>query len=496
MNCIDALSVEDLKKIDAYRFSYSGANRGVAADIKTILRYWNRDKQQLFKRFGEKLIIEKPVEYKESVETISNKLWRLYDCDIHFYQFYKKINAHCWYEIQDLAKNAMGTDEEITLPDGKVFKIVKGMKPMKVARKLAKAYHFETIECDDGDTYTIDDFCIAHSQCLNQKVLKGDLCISIHPLDYMTMSDNASDWSSCMSWENNGDYRLGTVEMMNSSYVVVAYLKGKEDYKFFDYSGNTYFEYSWNNKKWRSLFVVTDDFITSVKPYPYESEDLSKAAMRLIAETIGWGDDSKIYPFVGGEENQYDGFNTAIHFQTGAMYNDFGCAKHYICFDPNIKTQEDISPYMDYDYSGVTECMECGNEYYDWSDRCDMLVCDDCQPITYCECCGDRIYDCNDLYDIAGVGTLCYYCYEERLTTCQISGEQTCYATDVGIKGSNDVIQEWFVCKDYLWGENPNLWAKYFTADPSFNSWRNYYISEENVKPEYYELMAEQNQSI
>ena len=86
---------------------------------------------------------------------------------------------------------------------------------------------------------------IKHSQILNKKRLKGTLCLSIHPLDYITISDNNCDWDSCMTWTGDdcpGEYRLGTLEMMNSPSVVVAYLDSKEPYHPLD-DGR-----AWSNK--------------------------------------------------------------------------------------------------------------------------------------------------------------------------------------------------------------------------------------------------------
>ena len=73
-----------------------------------------------------------------------------------------------------------------------------------------------------------EDFRIKHSRILSEKEFIGRLSLSIHPLDFMTMSDNDSDWSSCMSWRTCGSYRRGTVEMMNSPCVVVAYLSASK----------------------------------------------------------------------------------------------------------------------------------------------------------------------------------------------------------------------------------------------------------------------------
>jgi hypothetical protein len=105
--------------------------------------------------------------------------------------------------------------------DGSKVTITLGMKFMKALGKVVEAYNL--------DQEMFEEFRIAHSQILNDKKLSGRLCLSIHPLDYMTMSDNESDWGSCMSWREGGCYRRGTVEMMTSPVVVVAYLKSEID---------------------------------------------------------------------------------------------------------------------------------------------------------------------------------------------------------------------------------------------------------------------------
>jgi hypothetical protein len=57
------------------------------------------------------------------------------------------------------------------------------------------------------------------------KEYKTNLVLSIHPIDFMTSSDNASGWTSCMNWRDDGGYSSGTIEMMNSNMVIIAYLE-------------------------------------------------------------------------------------------------------------------------------------------------------------------------------------------------------------------------------------------------------------------------------
>lgn len=172
------------------------------------------------------------------------------------------------------------------------------------------------------------------------KKISSDITLSIHPLDFMTMSDNDSNWSSCMSWKNFGSYRCGTVEMMNSAFVVIAYSKAKEPMDLFDDSE----EYKWNNKTWRELFIVTKDFIYPIKGYPYHSAEFEKFVINKIAEL------SKKNCGFEYQENFYE--NMSPDFHTENMYNDTVCRVSTMIGKINIAlTKEEING-MDFNYSG------------------------------------------------------------------------------------------------------------------------------------------------
>jgi hypothetical protein len=297
MRPIDAITSEEKALIRNYIAEHSGADRSNIASIDHILRIWNDEKDEyLWKLFGEKLIISTPVEYSMS----NDQLWdAMSDNGLFSTIFWREINnlysregdtkasyaLHRLLNTVNLATNTCqkyytwcddyGDDgkDYIPLPlaDGKIYKVFRETKLMKLLRKLAESYKLEGFE----------EFCVLHSQSLNQKKLSGELCLSIHPMDYMTMSDNECDWSSCMSWTENGDYRQGTVEMMNSKCTIVAYLKSSDPYRA---TRDGY----WNNKKWRSLIIVDPDFAVSIKGYPYNNDSLAQIALKKIAEIANW----------------------------------------------------------------------------------------------------------------------------------------------------------------------------------------------------------------
>lgn len=129
----------------------------------------------------------------------------------------------------------------ILLPSGKVYKVQTGCKVMKALQALAKAF-------DMAEAF--EPIRLKQSQLMNEhKDRTVTLCLSIHPLDYLTASYNNNDWRSCMNF-SDGEYRRGVIEMMNSPYIVVGYLKSKSKNTYFAVpSGPAY----WNSKEWREF---------------------------------------------------------------------------------------------------------------------------------------------------------------------------------------------------------------------------------------------------
>ena len=300
------------------------------------------------------------------------------------------------------------------LPNGKEVKFEKGCNVIRMLGKIARAYEIDSFE----------NYRLKHSQILNNKSLSGNLCLSIHPLDFMTMSDNDCDWETCMNWQQNGCYRSGTVECMNSDCVIVAYLKSKDDMSV---PGGT-----WNSKKWRSLFIVKDNVITSIKGYPYLSSELNHKVLEWLRQLSGceYGpvidyqyDEGNIYPINDGEDPLYSiTFTTEGHH----MYNDFGCQEHsgIFCFNEAIKWQKGKMRY-EYPcicYAGPLVCLHCGSV----DNECDEeeeLLCADCTCTATCACCGDRIT--GDVFRLDDY-LFCADCYDDCRLEDPISGED-CY---------------------------------------------------------------------
>ena len=431
-------------------------------DLDTILREWYTHKDQLLTMFGgNDLILRRPYSYLKQAEALSIEIEKQmnargpymafrewYDgkvvhnaaCDIEVLDIHGESLANRrnyfysrWYQFNDcmtsmsLAANAyMGEDCIIKfLPSGRTMKLFKGMKPMKILHRLVQEFN--------GDENIFEAFRIWHSMLFNQKCMDGELCLSIHPLDYMTMSDNSNGWKSCMRWTDDGqvgshgDYRSGTVQCMNSPYIIVAYLHNPE-HKFYPFNDNTM---AWNSKQWRELFIVQDGIINEIKGYPFQDENLTNTCLMWIKElaqkNLGWTYDNEEVD-VGQPLESSDDKTVYISFDAGDfMYKDIGSImKHrgrinkeklfsnkYLCQESINPTNDHLTQFITVEYGGHGTCMSCGC----WLpyERSERVMCDSCDTVQICACCGEPIYSEDEAYWIEDRDEpVCECCFENE----------------------------------------------------------------------------------
>ncbi len=427
--------LENKRELEVWINTYAGFNDtnflSPTVSLEYLMRCWDSAKENLYNLLDNQIIYEKQISYERPESQLIDDMHdfvfrgagRVFKSafsnwlDNWYWDNYENLGDREAYTITSNLKYLVQTNTLITNRyDGSSFKIKIGTseiavpfgcKATKALGKIAAAANIKGWE----------EFRIAHSRVLNQKKLTGTLCLSIHPLDYFTMSDNEYGWDSCMNWRSAGCYRMGTVEMCNSPYVVVAYLKGDKEMRFYDKT--------WNSKKWRNLFIVTHDIITGIKGYPYQSKVFDESCIKILKElaekNLGWHYDDEIY------EHGFDSpceevclgedFYCDFNFDTNIMYNDFGNSNttHFI-LAPGV---DNINVY----YSGHAECMCCG-EILDGNDieDAEFVICSDCCVNTYCDDCGSRISGDN-VYELDGV-TLCENCYYDNRVYDAITDEE------------------------------------------------------------------------
>ena len=479
MSVFNLLTEQDKDLIFEYIYSYGATGMEALSpersNIATILREWDTQKSRYLQKLfgGENLILSRPYTYTMSADGVQHNILQAIDKegDLYYTPMRRAMLSiantyldfefatseplayapdvtfvHNLFYAETLASNSYsGPVGKVIFDDGDVMKLTVGMKPMKIMRKLVDKYASESVQ------QLFEFFRNWHSQLLNQIHLDGTLSISIHPLDYMTMSDNGGSWDSCMRWMNDrthtGDYRMGTVACLNSPYVVVAYLHNP-DKQFEFYNSHTNESAYWNKKKWRELFIVQDGVISEVKGYPFQDENLTNTVLMWLKElahqNLGWEYENVEYnvasEFAHADKDQ-EAKRFKLHFKSDFMYNDFGTLdKHRARLNftslarrsalkggdvlwvetPPFYGEETSLQRIQVPYSGTATCMCCGETVEYDEERGNAVFCTRCDALRICSCCGEYISG-DEFYVTAYNGLLCTSCYEYECSIDELS---------------------------------------------------------------------------
>lgn len=457
MDLYSKLPFEDVKLLANYLNTYGGNSSVYLAGMQNFLRYWTIAKESLYKVFGENFILKKEISYEKSKDELCQKMVEEMNAGaagvlrnriiqkIHSLHL-PRLEVHLLEDlisINSLVDNIYSGESFIIPKESTVtgysLQIPHGCKTVKMIGKIIEATgidkkvytcskcgriltdeHNHCPWCTHSKAVKKDayeEFRRVHSLVLNQKKLKDTLCLSIHPLDYITMSDNDCGWSSCMQWmEDAGDYRLGTIEMMNSSCVVVAYLESKEP---MEVCGS-----QWNNKRWRQLYVVNKEIILGNRQYPYSNDILQGVAinwLRDLCSAASWGPYGEEACQIRNNADNIINGNQTINFriETNYMYNDiYDYRLAYVWNNPDEICQYELN------ISGPAICVSCG-KVIDYPDGADpsRVECFKCSGEWKCDFCGDW-HNTNDYQYFIGEQTVCEYCYYNEFEECHCCNER------------------------------------------------------------------------
>lgn len=455
MEIFDALTKEDKETIKDYISIYAGTE---IVNLHITLNEWNQSKKTLYKALGNNLRVKIPIEIKKAdadfyreLSEVYHQVFPRYTTNYNYYYLdsifkadIKKKNNKKLNLVEDLVLflDNLNCNNKINLND--IFCIlslfcynnikngyIKKLPAIAIGNKYCFKFNNKkmTIECGQKIIKTIqkvlnfygydmsnglfEEFRNKVSNITTSSNIKSNLVFSIHPIDFMTMSDNNCEWSSCMSWMSNGLYSNGTIEMMNSNMVVVAYLESSNPF--------TVNNHNIPNKSWRTLFYVHKNILVAGKSYPYYNDKLDKTALKelynLVNKNLKWDYKYKeqeykdLYSYIPKNEDQINinwVKNKQIVIVTGhAMYNDLiedkdGC---YLCYR-NIPKKGLVL-----NASGKNTCLICGlQNRFTTSEK----VCDCCKEKYHC----DECYNTNPNekhYDVLTVSQETYKPHRERI---------------------------------------------------------------------------------
>ncbi len=413
--------------------------------VNSLFERWEKAKTKFIKRFGG-LIYEWP----EVIEfTLDSKERQQKAMEF----------ANCVYDSFHNSELASFLDSNLeTFFENKVSNTDNGRVPEGM--KLIKAFKF--YEKDKKTLRAMQDMA---SQIIQENKISGKLCFSVHPLDFLSSSENTYNWRSCHALD--GEYRAGNLSYMVDECTFMVYLKGADDVRI-----PLFNDVKWNSKKWRMLLhTSTDDGIMFAgRQYPFSSKSGIDIVLNIYNNLLeGEGRDpwnwynkysewhnEYIDTYISPDQTTiidldsrymvYCGQLVDIHQVVksgrGALnYNDILQSTCYL--HPYYAI---LNPYRRHSVSYLTErpliiggeiiCLHCGGETVD---NAETMRCDDCEinygyeendNYTSCSCCGSRIY-IDDAYPIGAYGDdlVCSSCYDSECFICDYCDE-THYKSD------------------------------------------------------------------
>lgn len=299
-----------------------------------------------------------------------------------------------------------------------------------IGMKLTRALKFYI-----SDKGLLDSYQTELSRILQQNKLTGKLCLSVHPLDYLSSSENVSNWRSCHALD--GEYAAGNLSYMMDSSTIICYLRSSESENY--HLPHFPASIGWNNKKWRMLLHVntSNNALMISRQYPFFTSE-GPALVKQIYETVAerhftdftYKPFSNIRDYKGDVlyslseqyiivRNKPIPLKNVVHQVKNSMnYNDVLYST--VC-DPSMAIEvipwylepTDIEPF---EIGHEVKCLSCGNKLL--SPDMGGMRCSRCaEPAEYCAYCGDAILDDDDIHWLNDE-PYCDYCWDTHVNYC------------------------------------------------------------------------------
>lgn len=261
-------------------------------------------------------------------------------------------------------------------------------------RKFFKfANQFLTLCGSTCNLSLVEEIRLAQSQVSSNRILKGTLRLSTRPEDFLSLSEDTSNWTSCLAMTSHrGDYRAGCLEMMTSPYTILATVESN------------------SRKYWRQIVLLTPYTIVALRGYPYTAPQVTSQVLSLVAaaakRSLDWDYDPQLC-YTKSSEFAVSGGTLTL--TTNRMYNDTYLGGYYLIGKPIPSSTYEIN------YSGPAYCLSCGAPLElsipDFGYEGEIL-CSSCSHRKICSCCGEMKDLDSLLFDKSLDDYICFYCDE------------------------------------------------------------------------------------
>jgi hypothetical protein len=436
---------QEIKKQVEEVIAYS-QNIDVELNVDHLMSQWWDAKQKFINRFGGLIyewpeVIEFPLDEKDRCDKVTQFI-------NHIYMNYANE------ELADFIEHNQESffDNVVTNVDGH-DEIPKGMKLIKA---------FKYFEKNKTVLSGMQDMA---SRYIQENKIKGRLCFSVHPLDFLSSSENNYHWRSCHALD--GEYRAGNLSYMTDETTFMVYLKGEDDEYLPDFPNTV----KWNSKKWRVLLytATNDSIIFAGRQYPFSAQQGLNTVLNIYNNLLIKDNDmyerqrsyiSPYHKFIGWNNN----YVTTYVDSTGPVDETRLLAGRYLVYkDKLIEMGDavvDAPGSLQYNDLLFSTCykkpwysvLESTCEYFNHKDlitnplriggkvmcvRCGMsqiedsgtMMCYDCNSrygdedyydddYTTCSCCNSRVFIDDCYYVGAYDEPVCDHCFGSECFVC------------------------------------------------------------------------------
>lgn len=429
--------IEEIKQQVASVIKYSQNFYFTDLKVDKIIEDWLKAKKFFIDKLDGNLIyqMEKPITFNLDAKSKENK----------FYQFINYIDNQ--YNNENLSRflYSLKTEDFFNNKTSQSYDIYGIEIPENF--KIIKSFKFF-----ESDKTILKDIQNEASRIIQENCITGRLCFSVHPLDFLSASENAYNWRSCHALD--GEYRSGNLNYLMDSTTVICYLKGEEEAELPHFPS----EVPWNSKKWRTWIYFSNDksMLFAGRQYPFISQEGLYYIKDGILPKIGlgyWGtfysskinhlkDELSARTFIFDEKFIPIGktlkplTDVVINGQNTYMYNDI---LKSTCYSAPYAYRDGSCPSFTYrtGYSNdktkflvgkECSCPICGEGYIDYPE---IMACTDC-AVTYdigdnedyyiCDICGISVHNENVYSLDISHAHVCEHCYQTETKTCQRCG--------------------------------------------------------------------------
>lgn len=403
------------------------------AQPHALIEKWFQAKKDFIDAWGDCIYeVKEPITFYLSKEEKKSRFNEYIDVVDNTYGNYALTEFLDWLSIDEVFDNHTSKDYWLNDED----KIPKGTK-------ISKAFKY--FEPDEIILRKLQDQL---SMILQEDKITGTLCLSVHPLDYLSVSENTYHWRSCHALD--GDYRAGNLQYMVDKCTIVCYLRGVNGVKLPNFPADV----PWNSKKWRMLLFVAEgqNAMFAGRQYPFFSPSamdvvqesyLSSTGKRIRAWTPWYKDCIKRFKRqddgIDIENADCDAWLDQRYISMGGrvfgMRDIIQECKKPLFFNDLIDSSFYVpyyswNRYANSDYKfhigDSVPCPVCDGKHTLKHEE--YLLCDECQhgnmepSYVYCECCDRRLLDYEGQY-IPNLGkVLCQECLDTHTVRCDRCG--------------------------------------------------------------------------